>query len=151
MEPLTSFQLLFWGFRASSAQRFVFSIMICTYALNVCTQTRLGSVLSAGFLGFGLALAHSEQFLLKKIDVCLSQNMVPSCRNLHSKGDPIFEKRGDLSKIKDICESLRVCALQYSFARYLMDTGSLLGSMSGTILNYKRDTYVHCQGSLNRR
>ena len=31
-----------------------------------------------------------------------------------------------------------------------MDMGSLLGTTSGTILNYKRDPYVHCSGPLNK-
>ena len=30
-----------------------------------------------------------------------------------------------------------------------MDMGSLLGKISGTILNYKRDPYVHCLGPLS--
>ena len=31
-----------------------------------------------------------------------------------------------------------------------MDMGSLWGTILRTILNYKRDPYVHCQGSFKR-
>ena len=41
-----------------------------------------------------------------------------------------------------------------SYSQYflpnLMDMGSLLGTILGTILNYKRDPYVHNKGSLNK-
>ena len=31
-----------------------------------------------------------------------------------------------------------------------MDIGSLLGTIFGTTVNYKRDRYVHCSGSLHK-
>ena len=36
------------------------------------------------------------------------------------------------------------------FLPNFMDMGSLLGTVLGTILNYKRDPYVHNKGSLNK-
>ena len=47
------------------------------------------------------------------------------------------------------CADTLMSYSQY-FLRILMDMGSLLRTRLGTILNYRRDPYVQCPGSLNK-